>query len=183
MKLLALSPTMTSYRVEAYAVEALTCGSGGPNNPTDFEIVGHSLKKVVERSGCWHKSAIMAVPASAVIIKMLRFPADLNNDELENRVELEVDRFIPYSLDEVNLDFEVLGCIQDCPEVVDVLLAACRKEKVAALEVGGLQAEVVGVESFVLDNTLPSDQGSVFSGQRDFGDRSRKSSRENSKKW
>jgi len=114
-----------------------------------------ALKKVVERSGCWHKSAIMAVPASAVIIKMLRFPADLNNDELESRVELEVDRFIPYSLDEVSLDFEVLGSSQDCPEIVDVLLAACRKEKVAALEVGGLQAEVVDVESFVLDNTLP----------------------------
>jgi len=93
--------------------------------------------------------------------------ADLNDDELEDQIQVEAAQYIPYPIEEVSLDFEVLGPVRDNPEMIQVLLAASRTENVelrtAALDLGGLTAKVVDVEAFVMENAfrLISDQISV----------------------
>src|SRR3546814_11674804 len=68
-------------------------------------------------------------------------PASLSEDELEEQIRAEADQYIPYPIDEVNVDFEVIGRNAKNNEVADVLLAACRKEFVeqrcAAIEQTG----------------------------------------------
>lgn len=91
-------------------------------------------------------------------------PANLSEAQLEEQIMQEADQYIPYSLDEVNLDFEVLGPTEKNPETVDVLLAASRSEnvenRVEALESGGLIAKVVDVEAYAIERafTLMFDQ-------------------------
>src|SRR3546814_15782028 len=83
-------------------------------------------------------------------------PADLDDDDMESQVELEAVNYIPYPIEEVNLDFEVLGMMPGNAEMVQVLLAASRSENVemraSALELGGLTARVMDVEAFAIEN-------------------------------
>ncbi len=159
VKLLELSSSGGGrLRVESYAVEALPPNSVVEKNIADVEAVGESIRRAVKRSGTRTKQAAVAVAGSSVITKIITMNASLKDDEMEGQIELEADQYIPYPLEEVNLDFEVLGPSDKNPEAVDVLLAASRSEnvdmRVAALEIGGLIAKIVDVEAYALENAF-----------------------------
>ena len=158
VKLLELSQNNGRYRVESYAVEPLPANSVVEKNIADVEAVGESIRRAVKRSGTKTKTAAVAVAGSSVITKVITMSANLKDDEMESQIELEADQYIPYPLEEVNLDFEVLGPSEKNPEMVDVLLAASRSEnvdtRVAALEIGGLVAKIVDVEAYALENSF-----------------------------
>ena len=77
---------------------------------------------------------------------------------MENQILVEADQYIPYSLDEVALDFEIQGLSPRNEKQVEVLLAACRRENVemreAALELGGLKAKVVDIEAHCMQRSF-----------------------------
>ena len=158
VKLLELSEYNGRYRVESYAVEPLPPNSVVEKNISDVEAVGESIRRAVKRSGTKVRDAAAAVAGSAVITKTITMPADLKEEEMEERIELEADQYIPYPLEEVSLDFEVLGPSEKNPDTVDVLLAASRSEnvemRVAALEMGGLNAKIIDVEAYALENAF-----------------------------
>ena len=157
-KMLELSKHGNRYRVESYSVEPLPPNSVVEKNITDVEAVGDAVRRAVKRSGTKNKACAVAVAGSAVITKVIPMQADLSDDEMASQIELEADQYIPYALDEVNLDFEVVGPSETDPDRVDVLLAASRSEnvdvRVAAAELGGLTAKVVDVEAFALENAF-----------------------------
>jgi type IV pilus assembly protein PilM len=157
VKLLELSRVGSRYRVESYAVAPLPPDAVVDKNIANVEAIGNVIKTVVKQSGTRLKHAAVAVPSSAVIAKVIAMPASLSEDELEAQLELEADQYIPYALDEVSLDFVVQGPTEKSPDMVDVLLIASRKEniedRVAALELAGLKAEIVDVESYALEQS------------------------------
>lgn len=158
VKLLELSKSGERYRVESYSVEPLPPNSVVEKKITDVEAVGEAIKKAVRRSGAKNKLAAAAVAGSAVITKIISMPASLSDSEMEDQIELEADQYIPYPLEEVNLDFEVLGPNEHDPERVEVLLAASRSEhvdeRVAAIELGGLKARIIDVEAYAMENAF-----------------------------
>jgi type IV pilus assembly protein PilM len=157
-KLLELSRQGDRYRVESYSVEPLPANSVVEKNITDMESVGDSIRRAVKRSGTKTKNVAVAVAGSAVITKVITMQADLSDDEMASQIELEADQYIPYALDEVNLDFEIIGISKADPDTVDVLLAASRTEnvdvRVGAAELGGLIPKIVDVEAFALENVF-----------------------------
>lgn len=159
VKLLELSRQGEGYRVEAYAAEPLPPNSVVEKNITDVEAVGEAVRRAVKRSGSRTKNAAVAVAGSSVITKIITMPATLSEEEIESQIELEADQYIPYSLEEVNLDFEILGPSEDNPDTLDILLAASRSEnvdsRVAAVELGGLNARIVDIEAYALENAFP----------------------------
>ncbi|MCF6211544.1 Type IV pilus biogenesis protein PilM [hydrothermal vent metagenome] len=159
VKLLELSRQGGGYRVEAYAAEPLPPNSVVEKNITDVEAVGEAVRRAVKRSGSRTRNAAVAVAGSAVITKIITMPATLSGEEIESQIELEADQYIPYSLEEVNLDFEILGPSENNPDTLDVLLAASRSEnvdsRVAAVELGGLNAKIVDIEAYALENAFP----------------------------
>ena len=86
-------------------------------------------------------------------------PSSLSDAEMEGQIQIEADQYIPYALEEVNLDFNVLGPTEGNPETVDVLLAASRSEnvemRVAASEVAGLTPVVVDVDAYAIESVYP----------------------------
>lgn len=158
VKLLELSRSGDRYRVESYAVEPLPPNSVVEKNISDVEGVGDAIKRAVKRSGTRCKHAAAAVAGSSVITKVISMPASLSDDDMEGQIELEADQYIPYPLDEVNLDFETLGPSEDNPERVDVLLAASRTEnvdvRVDVLDYAGLTAKVIDVEAYAMENAF-----------------------------
>ena len=157
VKLVELSKTEQGYRVESLAVEPLPANAVVEKNIQDVEAVGESLLKAVKRSGTKCKQAAVAVAGSAVITKVITMPADLSESDMEIQIEMEADQYIPYPLEEINLDFQILGETAGNPETVDVLLAASRSENVelrtAATEIAGLTAKIVDVEAYTIENT------------------------------
>jgi type IV pilus assembly protein PilM len=158
VKLLELTGSRDKFKVEAYAVEPLPPNAVVEKNITDVEAVGDSIRRAVKRSGSKTRHAAVAVAGSAVITKIITMPGNLADDDLASQIELEADQYIPYSLDEVNMDFEVIGPCESDPDRVDVMLAASRSDnvdvRVAAAELGGLQRRIVDVEAFALENAF-----------------------------
>lgn len=158
IKLLELSRNGDRFRVESYAVEPLPANSVIEKNIADVEAVGEAIKRAVKRSASRTKFAAVAVAGSAVITKIIAMPASLTEDEMEQQIELEADQYIPYPLEEVNLDFEVIGPSENDPERIDVLLAASRSEnvdiRIAAIELAGLKAKIVDVEAYAMENAF-----------------------------
>lgn len=158
VKLLELSRTGGRYRVESYAVEPLPPNSVVEKNITDAELVGEAIRRALAKSGTKTKTAACAVAGSAVITKIITMPAELSEEDMESQIQIEADQYIPYPLEEISLDFQVLQPSEHEPDKVDVMLAASRSDnvdiRVAALGVGGLTAKVVDVEAFALENAM-----------------------------
>lgn len=140
------------YRLERYAIEPLPKDSVVDGNINNLDAVSEALKRCHKRLGSNIKNVAMALPNAAVISKKILVPAGQSEDDLELQVETEANQYIPFALDEVNLDFQVLGPAPASPEDVEVLIAASRKEKIedriAAAEVAGLKAVVMDVDVF-----------------------------------
>jgi type IV pilus assembly protein PilM len=158
VKLLELSRSGNRYKVEAYSVEPLPVNAVVEKNITDVEGVGDAIAKVLARSKSGLKNAAVAVAGSAVITKTIEMDSALNDDEMESQIKVEADQYIPYPLDEVSIDFEVQGEVDNAPERVEVLLAACRNENVElrsdVLEIAGLVPKVVDVEAYAIERAF-----------------------------
>ncbi len=139
-------------RVERYAIEPLPKDAVMDGNIANLDQVAEAVRTAWKEMGTRIRNVALALPSSAVITKKILAPASLTGIDLENQVESEANQAIPFSLDEVNLDFQVLGPATGSPDDVQILLAAARKEKVedrvAVVEAAGLRAMILDVESF-----------------------------------
>ncbi len=158
IKLLELSRSGSKYRVESYSVEALPPNSVSDKIINDIEAVGEAVARAVKKAGTRTKNAAVCVAGSSVITKVISMPSGLSDDEMESQIQIEADQYIPFPLEEVAMDFEVISESQDGSDRVDVLLAASRSEivdnVVASIELGGLTAKVVDIEAFAIENTI-----------------------------
>ena len=140
------------YRVERYTIEVLPRDAVSDGNITNLEGVVDCVKRAWKRLGTSTRNVAMALPSSAVITKKIIVPAGLREDELESQVESEANQYIPFSIDEVNLDFQVIGPAPSVPGEVEVLIAASKKERVedrvAVADASGLKAVVVDIDNF-----------------------------------
>jgi type IV pilus assembly protein PilM len=138
--------------LERCAIEPLERGWITDGNVEKFDEVAEAVRRVVRKSGTRTKNAALALPPSAVITKKIVLPGGMSEQELEIQVESEANQYIPFSLDEVSLDFCVIGQSANSVGDVEVLIAASRKEKVqdrqGLAEAAGLKAMILDVESY-----------------------------------
>lgn len=160
VKLVALSKNGKGYSLDAYAVVSFSPSAVIDGNIQDVAEVGAAIEKAVKVAGGKMSSAVTAVPASAVITKQIEMNNIFTEFELEDQIKVEADQFIPYPLDEVALDFEVVGPVPNNPNLNQVLLVACRKTDVEQREdsvsAGGLESEIVDVDTYAVERSLPT---------------------------
>jgi len=158
VKLLELGMKGGKYSVEAFAVEPLPANAVVESKIENKEDVAAAIKRAIKRSSTKTKEAAVAVSANSAITKIISYPASLSEREMEEQILLEAESHIPYPLEEVRLDFEVLGASESDVEAVDVLLAASRSENVDArtevLEMAGLKPKLVDVEAYTVENAF-----------------------------
>lgn len=158
VKLLELSAAGNRFRVESYAVAPLPPNAVVEKNINEVDGVSDVLRRVVEQAKTRLKTAAVAVSGSAVITKIIEMDGALSEDQMESQIALEADQYIPYPLDEVAIDFEVQNPIENNPDRVEVLLAACRREnvdlRVETLRQAGLTAKVVDVEAYAMERAF-----------------------------
>jgi type IV pilus assembly protein PilM len=153
VKLVELSEAgKNEFRLERFASEPLPRGAVVDGNIENIEQVTEAVRRVWKKSGTRARHVALGMPPASVITKKIILPAGLSEDELEMQVESEANQYIPFALDEVSLDFDVIGPAQNAPEDVEVLIAATRKEKVedrvAVAEAAGLKPTVMDIESY-----------------------------------
>jgi type IV pilus assembly protein PilM len=138
--------------LERCAIEPLERGWVSDGNIEKFDEVADAVRRLVKKSGAKTRHVAMALPPSAVITKKIVLLGGLNDVELEMQVEAEANQYIPFPLDEVSLDFCVVGPSAASAGDVDVLIAAARREKVQDIqglaEAAGLKPVIVDVESY-----------------------------------
>nr|MBL8456193.1 pilus assembly protein PilM [Zoogloeaceae bacterium] len=172
VKMLELSGSeKDGFRVERFSIETLPRDAVVDGNIVSLEGVGEAIKRAVRRMGAGVKQVAVALPASSVITKKIVLPAGLREQDMEFQVESEANQYIPFALDEVNLDFQVIGPSPASSDDVEVLIAASRKEKVedrvAVAEAAGLKAVVVDVESFASEAAFELVSRQLEDGGRD----------------
>lgn len=156
VKMVELSPTGTdSYRLEAYSIAAIPKDAIVDGNISGLEQVSDAVKLAWKLLGSREKRAALALPSAAVITKKVMMSADLREEDMEVQVEAEANQYIPFPLEEVNIDFQVIGAAANSPDEVEVLIAAARKEKiedrVAAAEDAGLKVIIMDVDTYATE--------------------------------
>jgi len=156
IKLIELVPNGRGYRVECYAAEPSPPNSITEKSIVDADAVGEAVRRAVKRASTKATEVAIAISGDAAITKVIQMPRNLNENDLEAQVEIQADQYIPFPMEEVSFDFQVIGESAGDPDMVDVLLVATRTENVdqrkAAVEAAGLKARIVDVEPFALEN-------------------------------
>ena len=140
------------YQLESYAIEPLPEGALVDGNISSHESVAEAVARCWKRLDTATKYVAMALPTAAVITKKIILPAGLRESAMEVLVESEANQYIPFALEEVNLDFQVIGPVPGSSDEVEVLIAASRKEgvedRIACAEAANLKPVVMDVESY-----------------------------------
>jgi type IV pilus assembly protein PilM len=154
VKAILLSKTADGYKVVNFAAVPVKKGAVNDHEIRDADAIIECLRQVKKAFPKTIKNAAVAVSGSAVMTKVIYMDASLSEEEMEAQIEIEADNLIPYSLDEVSIDFETLSVNSTDPSKVDVLLSACRTEnidaRVDALDSVDIEAKVVDVEAYAL---------------------------------
>lgn len=144
-----------TYKLEGYAIAPLAKDAVVDGNIAELDSVVDAVRQAWKLLGTREKRAALALPAAAVISKKVLMAGGLREEDMELQVEAEANQYIPFSLDEVNIDFQILGPAPNNPEEVEVLIAASRKEKiedrVAAAESAGLKVHIMDVETYATE--------------------------------
>ena len=125
--------------------------------PTDTALTD-ALKAALAESGSSIKDVCCSIAGESVIVRYLPFP-DMNDTELESAVKMQAEEYIPFRLEEVNLDFFKLNSAsKESGKGLDILLVAVRKDLVARrvdiLKLAGLNPMIMDVDSFAILNSV-----------------------------
>lgn len=155
VKCIELTGSVGSPKVKSWGIEPLEPGSIEDGAIANQDNVIASLSTLISRCKVKSKNVALAISSSHAITKAVPMPADLSEDEVEDQVEMEASHFVPYSIDDVNLDFQILGPTKDNPQnEQDVLIAACRTEiiddYVSILQEVGLQPNAVDIDTYAI---------------------------------
>ncbi|SDB81604.1 type IV pilus assembly protein PilM [Acinetobacter boissieri] len=162
VKLLELSQKGGRYKVESYAKVALAEGVLVDNNVIDAEALSDALQEAVDVGNPAADLVAFSLPNAQVIYKTLEMDKEMSDEEREIQIRLDAEQYIPFPLDEVSLDFEILGTNKQQPDQVYVRLVATRTEYIDsmtdALTYAGLTPKIADVENLVLERAF-----SIFS--------------------
>ncbi|MGE8532554.1 MAG: pilus assembly protein PilM [Acinetobacter guillouiae] len=156
--ILELSVKNGRYWVESYGLSPLLDGSVVEKNILNPEAVADALERAVNIGNPQSQNVAVAVPTSMVIHKIIEMDADMSDEEREVQIRMDAEQYIPFPLDEVSLDFEVLNDKLANPNRVNVLLVATRAEnidsRVEVLEIAGLSPKIADVESYAIERAF-----------------------------
>jgi len=158
VKLVDIQRQQGMFHLKSYGIERLPEGVVVDKLIVDTEAAGDTIASLARRCQVANAHAATAVSGSAVITKIIDMDMALSDVEREAQIRLDADQYVPYPLEDVNLDFEVLGPSLVSDDMVQVLLAASRSEnvdqRVDALTFGGMQTKVMDIESHAIERAF-----------------------------
>ena len=145
---------------DGYELELCHLHSLPPELIVDGSIIdslrlADSLKEMIRTAGIKTKDVTISISGhSSVIIKRISLP-EMSEEELSESIKFEAEQYVPFDIEDVNLDFQIIGP-KDEPGQMDVILVAVKKdiinEYIQVVKEAGLNPIIVDIDSFALEN-------------------------------
>lgn len=164
VKAVELRLTASGYKVAAIGRELVPPDSIVDGAIIDGGVVAGVIRQVFENSNIKTKEVVASLSGNAVIVKKITLPL-MSEDELAESIYWEAEQYIPFDIQDVNLDYQVLEAVADDSnqDTMDVLLVAAKKEKIAdytaVISQAGRVPVVVDVDAFALQNAYEINYG------------------------
>ncbi len=161
IKMVELERVRGGYELKSMAMVPLPRDAIVENTIIDSTAVSRTLRDAIEVGRPSTRNVAFVVSGNALIIRTVSMPI-MTEFELESQIEFEAEQYIPYAIDDVYLDFQILGGVAD--DEMQVVLAACKREVIEdyqlVLNEAGLTTKCVDCAVFALENAaeLLSDQ-------------------------
>lgn len=163
VKAVELRASGKGYRVSAIASEPVPPDAIVDGAIIDGGAVAEAIRRLFGQKGFKAKDVAASLSGHAVIVKKISLPV-MSEHELADSISWEAEQYIPFDIQDVNLDYQVLpGAGADRSGTMDVLLVAAKKEKIAdytnVITQAGRRAVVVDVDAFALQNAFEANYG------------------------
>ncbi|MHB8765534.1 MAG: type IV pilus assembly protein PilM [Deferrisomatales bacterium] len=157
IKIVELSRHKNGYELKNFGVAHLPPEAIVDGVIMDSAVVVESIRSLVGNLGLKNKSVATSVSGHSLIVKKIQLPL-MSEAELGEQIQWEAEQYIPFEIDEVNVDFQILGALPDEEGQMEVLLVAVKKDIIndytAVIAEAGLTAQVVDVDAFALENAF-----------------------------
>src|SRR5512143_1124193 len=155
IKAVQLNEPRSGYELELFDTLALPPELIVESSVIDAIRVTESLKELVRQAKIKAKDAVISVSGhSSVIIKRISLP-EMSEEDLSESIKFEAEQYVPFDIEDVNLDFQILGPKEEAGQM-DVILVAVKKdvinEYVSVVKEAGLNTIIVDVDAFALEN-------------------------------
>lgn len=157
IKLVELKEGKKGYRLHSLALSPLPPEAIVDGALMDSVTIIDAIKDLIGQAKTKTKSAVTSVSGHSVIVKKITLPF-MTEAELEESIQWESERYIPFDINDVNIDFQILGSDAENPDVMEVILVAAKKDiindYVSVIMEAGLNPVIVDVDAFALENML-----------------------------
>lgn len=155
VKLVQLSEYKGAYQLRNVGILPLPSEAIVDNSLMDTTSIVETIKNLLKSLNSRAQQAVCSISGNSVIIRKITLPA-MTPEELEDQIAWEAEQYIPFDINDVNLDFEILDSDLSGTGKMTVLLVASKKEiineYVAVFNEAGLKLTVVDVDSFAVQN-------------------------------
>ena len=154
VKIVDLAKTKGGYRLKRFAAAGLPSDVIVDGAVMDSGSIVDVVRDLISKNKIKGKRVAIALPGVSVIIKKVTLNA-MTEEQLQESIEWEAAQYIPFDIQEVNIDFQILGSNPYNPDQMDVLLVAAKKENIVEYEAlmseAGLETCVIDVDAFAVE--------------------------------
>ncbi len=157
IKLVELREDKKGYKLQNLAISPLPPEAIVDGALMDSVTIIDTIRDVIGNSKTKARDVVTSVSGHSVIVKKISLPF-MTEAELEESIQWEAERYIPFDINDVNIDFQIFGASAENPEVMDVVLVAAKKDiindYVSIIMESGLNPVIIDIDSFALENML-----------------------------
>lgn len=157
LKVIELKPAGKHVRMHRCAFRPLPPGAVVDNLVKDVDGVSQAIRDLFQEARITGRKVATSVSGGTAIIKIIQV-ANMTELDLEDQISLEAEEYIPFDIADVQLDFQIIRPAAKGEDMMDVLLAACKKEMiqnhVQTIEAAGLQVSHFEMDLFALTNAF-----------------------------
>lgn len=157
IKLVQLKESKDGYQLVKIGMAPLPSEAIVDNALMDTSAVVEAIRDLIGTLGVKVTQAACSISGNSVIIRKIGFPV-MTADELEEQIHWEAEQYIPFDINDVNLDFQILGPDEYDPGKMNVLLVASKKDiindYVAVFGEVGIKLTVLDVDCFAVQNAF-----------------------------
>ena len=157
IKVVELRDDKKGYKLQNLAISPLPAEAIVDGALMDSVTIIDTIRDVIGNSKTKTRDVVTSVSGHSVIVKKISLPF-MTEAELEESIQWEAERYIPFDINDVNIDFQIFGASAENPEVMDVVLVAAKKDiindYVSVIMESGLNPVIIDIDSFALENML-----------------------------
>lgn len=157
IKMVELREGKNGYKLHSLGISPLPPEAIVDGALMDSVTIIDTIRDLINASKTKTKDVVTSISGHSVIVKKITLPF-MTESELEESIQWEAERYIPFDINDVNVDFQILGPTSENQEVMDVVLVAAKKDiindYVSIIMEAGLNPVIIDIDSFALENML-----------------------------